>query len=143
MLLLRTKYLTIVNITTPEFNKVTIETIASRLAEVNLASKTDIANLVRKTDFDDKLKNLNKKVTSNKTKHVLVENELNGVSEKIKLLSTKDFDFLLGRMYFTGSDGFQYLFVYQPTFNVLDLKRASVLNILLVVNQKKYLILKS
>ena len=140
---MRIKYLTIVNITTPEFNKVTIETFASRLAQVNLASKTHIANLVRKTDFDDKLKNLNKKVTSNKTKHVLVENELNEVSEKIKLLSTKDFDFLLGRMYFTRNDGFQYLFVYQPTFSVLDLKRARVLNILLLGNQKKYLILKS
>ena len=86
---MRTKYLTIVNITTREFNKVTIETIASRLAEVNLASKTDIANLVRKTDFDDKLKNLNKKVTSNKTKHVLVENELNGVSEKLNYCQQK------------------------------------------------------
>ena len=33
------------------------------------------------TDFDDKLKNLNKNVTSNKTKHVLVENELNELTE--------------------------------------------------------------
>ena len=31
----------------------------------------------KKKDIDDKLKNLNKKVTSNKTKHVFVENELN------------------------------------------------------------------
>ena len=31
----------------------------------------------KKRDFDDKLKHLNKGVTSNKTKHVLVENELN------------------------------------------------------------------
>ena len=45
-------------ITTPEFNKLT----------ANLASKNDIANFIRKTDFNDKLKNLNKKVTSNKTK---------------------------------------------------------------------------
>ena len=29
----------------------------------------------KKTDFDDKLKKLNKKVTSNKTKYLLVENE--------------------------------------------------------------------
>ena len=28
--------------------------------------------LFKKIDFDDKLKNLSKKVTSNKTKHVLV-----------------------------------------------------------------------
>ena len=33
--------------------------------------------LVKKTDFDEKLKNLNKNVTSNKTKHMLVENEIN------------------------------------------------------------------
>ena len=54
-----------------------------------------------KTDFDDKLKNLNKKVTSNKTKHVLVENELNELSEE---LSAKDYSF------------------YQQTFNMLELK---------------------
>ena len=30
---------------------------------------------MNKTDFDDKLKNLNEKITTNKTKHVFVENE--------------------------------------------------------------------
>ena len=45
------------------------------LAQANLPSKRDIANFVKKTDFDDKLKTLNKKITSNKTKHLLVENE--------------------------------------------------------------------
>ena len=39
------------------------ETFSARLAEVNLASKSDIANFVKNTDFDDKLKNLNKKAT--------------------------------------------------------------------------------
>ena len=48
----------------------------------NLASDialtvVDIANFVKKADFDNELKNLNKNLTSNKTKHVLVENELN------------------------------------------------------------------
>ena len=64
-------------ITTQEFIniKLTSENVAARLAKTNLASKNDIANLVKKTDFDDKLKNQNKKITSNKTKHVLVENE--------------------------------------------------------------------
>ena len=38
--------------------------------------------LVKNTDFDDKLKHLNKIVTSNKTKHVLVQNELNKLSKK-------------------------------------------------------------
>ena len=47
-------------ITTPEFNKLTAENVAARLAQVNLTSKSDIANFVKKADFDDKLKNLNK-----------------------------------------------------------------------------------
>ena len=38
------------NITTPEFDKLTAENFAARLAQVNL---------VTKTDFDDKLINLN------------------------------------------------------------------------------------
>ena len=29
-----------------------------------------------KTDFDDKLKSLNQKINSNKSKHLLVENQL-------------------------------------------------------------------
>ena len=54
-------------ITTPEFNKLTLENFAARLAQ---------ANLIAKTDFDNRLMSLNRKITSNKTKHVLVENEL-------------------------------------------------------------------
>ena len=34
------------------------------------------ADLVTKTDFDTKLKSLNRKINSNKTKHLLVENKL-------------------------------------------------------------------
>ena len=59
------------------------------LTEANLASKNDIADFVKKTDFGDKLKTLNKKVTSNKTKHVLVENELNELSKKGDVITTK------------------------------------------------------
>ena len=55
------------HITTPEFNKLTVENFAARLAQ---------ANLVAKRDLDDKLKNLNEKINSNKTKHLTVENEL-------------------------------------------------------------------
>ena len=42
-------------ITTPEFNKLTAENLVVGLAKTILASKIDIANLVKKTDFDDKL----------------------------------------------------------------------------------------
>ena len=41
-------------------------------------------------DFGN-LKNLNKKVTSNQKKHALAENEINKLSEKVKLLSTKKY----------------------------------------------------
>ena len=68
--------------TTPEFNKLTSEHFAPRLAQTNLASKNDIVNFVKKTDFGDKLKNLNKNVTSNK-------NALNEVSKQVKAISTK------------------------------------------------------
>ena len=52
---------------TTEFNKLTAESFAARLKQ---------ANLVLKTDFDDKLKSLNQKINSYKTKHLLSENEL-------------------------------------------------------------------
>ena len=40
----------------------------------NLASKSDIATFVKNTDLDNKLRKINKNVTSNKTKHVLFVN---------------------------------------------------------------------
>ena len=60
-----------------------------RLAWAKLATKADIVDFVKKTDFDDKLKKINKKVTGIKTKHVFVENKLNELSEKVKLISKK------------------------------------------------------
>ena len=58
-------------------NKWISENFAARLKQANLASKNNIANLVKKTDFDNKLKD----VTSNK-------NELNELSKKVKAIST-------------------------------------------------------
>ena len=54
-------------ITPPEFNTLAADVFNARLAQ---------ASLVTKTDFDAKLSSLNEKITSNKTKHVLVENGL-------------------------------------------------------------------
>ena len=62
--------------TTQEFNKLTSENFTARLKQANLPSKSDIANFVKKTDFDNKLKNLNK-------------NELNKLSKKVKAILTK------------------------------------------------------
>ena len=44
-------------ITTPEFNTLTAENITARLKQANLSTKGDIADFVKKTDFDDNLKN--------------------------------------------------------------------------------------
>ena len=58
------------------------------MAQANLANNSDIVNFVKRTDFDDKLKKKKKKnVTSNKTKYVLVENEVNELSGKVKLVN--------------------------------------------------------
>ena len=43
-----------INITIQEFNKLTPETFATRLTQANLTSKTDIATLIKNTDFDNK-----------------------------------------------------------------------------------------
>ena len=64
-------------ITTPEFNKLTSENFAVRLKQANLARESDIANFVKKTDFDNKLLGFSKRINLNKRKHVLVENKLN------------------------------------------------------------------
>ena len=54
-------------ITTSEFNKLTTGNFNARLGHTNL---------ITKTDFDTRLQSLNKRINSNKTKHVLIENGL-------------------------------------------------------------------
>ena len=66
-------------ITTQVFNQLILENFTARLAQItNLASKNNVANFVKKTDFDNKLKN----VTSNK-------NKLNKFSKKLKQYQQK------------------------------------------------------
>ena len=43
---------------TQEFNKLTSEKFTARLKQANLASKSDIANFIKNTDFDNKLKDV-------------------------------------------------------------------------------------
>ena len=45
-------------ISTPEFIKLTAESFLARLAQVSLGTESDIANFVKKTYFDDKLKKI-------------------------------------------------------------------------------------
>ena len=55
-------------IDTSEFNKLAADVFNLRIAQ---------ANLIAKTDFDSKLSNLNRKITINKTKHLLKMNWIN------------------------------------------------------------------
>ena len=59
-----------------------------------------------KTDFDAKLSSLNRKITLNKTKHVLVENELNR-------LKSFDSNYFIGKSHFEENGEQNYL-VFQP-----------------------------
>ena len=68
----------------------------------------DITSLITKTDFDAKLKMNQKiqKITKNKSKDLLLHNEL-------KKLKTFDVDYFEGRNYFEGGDGTQNMLVFQ------------------------------
>ena len=59
-----------------------------------------------KTDSDAKLSSLNRKITSNKIKHVLIENGL-------KKLKTFDSSYFIGKSHFE-EDGVQNYLVFQP-----------------------------
>ena len=65
-----------------------------------------LKGLITKTDFDAKLSNLNRKITQNKSKHLLIENELNK-------LKTFDLSYLIRKSHFE-EDGLQNYLVSQP-----------------------------
>ena len=62
--------------------------------------------MITKTDFDAKLSSLNRKITQNKTKHLLVENEWNK-------LKTFDSSYFIGKSHFE-EDGTQNYLVLHP-----------------------------
>ena len=68
-------------ITTAEFNTLAASLFNARLAQTNL---------ITKTYFDAKLPNPNRIINSNKTKHLLVENEL-------KVIKSFDWGYFLGK----------------------------------------------
>ena len=84
-------------ITIPEFNRLTTENFKARLKQ---------ANLISKSDLDSELKKISDRVTSNKTKHLLVENEL-------KKLKTFNAAYFRDKNYFE-EDGTQSYLVFQP-----------------------------
>ena len=67
------------------------------------------ANLITKTDFDAKLSSLNRIITTNKSKHLLVENELK------KLKTFDSFWSHLEESHFEEDDTQNYL-VFRPIY---------------------------
>ena len=84
-------------IDTSEFNKLASDVFNARIAQ---------ANLVKKTNFDAKSSSFNRKSTQNKSKHLIVQNELN------KLI-TFDSSYFIGKCRFR-EDGTQNYLVFQP-----------------------------
>ena len=112
-------------ITTQEFNKLMARFFKEKLKQTDLVSKNN---------SDNKLISFNKRITLNKTKYLEVQKKLNS-------LKIKDYIFFLDRIYFTSDDGSQHLFVYQPTLDSLQFKKAKVLIMLLVWNQRYCILL--
>ena len=81
------------NILPPEFNTLGASVLNARLAQ---------ANLITKTYFDAKLSSLNRKITSNKSKHLLVENEL-------RKLKTFDLNHFIGKSHLEENSTQNYL----------------------------------
>ena len=75
----------------------------------------DITNLITKTDFDTKLKSVSDRVTNNKSKDILLDNELKKLktrvdsSEKIKLNDVqKEISFTKGFISYTQNSNLVY-----------------------------------
>ena len=107
----------------------------SKLTAENFAASLTQANLVSKTDFDNKLISCNRKITWNKTKYLEVIKNLDS-------LATKDYNFFLGKIYFISDDGSQNTFVYQSTLHTLQLKKTKVPVIFCVGNEKEHIAVK-
>ena len=86
-------------VTTPELNNLAAGVFDARLPQ---------ANLVTKTYFDTKLQDISKRISSIKTKHLLVKNEL-------KKLKTFDLSYFKGKGRFK-EDGTQNYLVFQPMY---------------------------
>ena len=103
-------------VATPEFNTLDANVFNARLAQ---------ANLITKTDFDAKLSSLNKKITANKAKHFLNDNDLS---------------YYRGKQYFDEGSGKQNYLVFLPMGKYFKLNQLLVLLIVCYHgNPKEYL----
>ena len=94
------------------------KSFTARLNQASLATKGNIADFVKTEDFNDKLKELNKNATSNKLKHLLIENEFKKLQDKIENLITCDSSLFNGQSYFFN-DGAQLYLIFQRLYYTL------------------------
>ena len=80
--------------------------MAASVFSAKLAAQTD---LIRKPEFDFKLKSISDRVTLNKSKQLLVEDEP-------KKIEKFDAAYFRGKIYFDGSDGTQNYLVFKPMY---------------------------
>ena len=113
-------------ITSQEFNKLTAEYFAAGVKQVNL---------VNKNDFYNKLISFNRKITSQKTKYLGVQNKFNS-------LIRKSYNSFLVRICFTSNDKYQNIFFINQHLILYKLQEIKGLIMFLIVNQREYLILK-
>ena len=81
-----------------------LNALAAKVFDANLTQ----VNLVTKRDFEAKLKSLNRKMISNKTKHLLVQNEL-------KISQTFNSVYFRDKSLFQ-EDGTQHYLVFQSKY---------------------------
>ena len=95
---------------------VMVNTLLLQLTAETFDTRFALTNLVTKTDFDNKLINLIKKINSNKTKYLIVKNEF-------KKLDTFDSIYFSSKSHFKD-DGTQNYLIFQPAyryFNDIDI----------------------
>ena len=95
-----------------------------------------ISSLVEKTDYDTKVGeienrmiSLNRKIVSNKTKDISIENEL-------KKLKTFDLNYFRGKKYF-DEDGNQNYYIFQPISKYLKVAYVNDINYILSWKSRK------
>ena len=91
-------------ITTPDFNTMAASVFNARLAQ---------ANLITKTDFDDKVSSLNRKITANKSKHLLVEMNWKSYKHWIQAILEVKSHF--------EEDGAQNYLVFRPMYRYFEI----------------------
>ena len=88
-------------------NILQLESLILQLLQLSNARLAQ-ANLITKTDFDAKLPSLNKKITLNKSKHLLNKN-------KFESLKSFDSSYFRGTNYFE-EDGARNYLAFQPMY---------------------------